>query len=142
MSVDIHQRGDGGLGMAGTGGTANSGFVPASTIYNVPASDFSFFVADRPYVVVGIRGVNDVIGTGGACTATIRKVPSGTALTSGTALHSSTFNLVGTAATNQTLTLSTTLSDLQIAAGDRIAFDLTGTATSAIGCITVHLAPA
>ena len=107
MSVDIHQRADGGLGMAGTGGTANSGFVPASTIYNVPAADFSFFVADRPYVVVGIRGVNDVIGTGGACTAVIRKVPSGTALTSGTALHSSSFNLVGTAATVQTLTLST-----------------------------------
>ena len=142
MSVDIHQRADGGLGMAGTGGTANSGFVPASTIYNVPAADFSFFVADRPYVVVGIRGVNDVIGTGGACTAVIRKVPSGTALASGTALHSSSFNLVGTAATVQTLTLSTTLSDLQIAAGDRISFDLTGTATSAIGCITVHLSPA
>jgi hypothetical protein len=142
MSVDIHQRADGGLGMAGTGGTANSGFVVASTIYNVPAADFSFFVADRPYVVVGIRGAVDVAGTGGACTAVIRKVPSGTALTSGTALHSSTYNLVGTAATNQILTLSTTASDLQIAAGDRIAFDLTGTATSAIGCITVHLAPA
>lgn len=142
MSVDITQRPDGGFGLAGVAGTANSGFVPATFTYNVPAADLTFFVADRPYVVIGIRGRVDVAGTGGACTAVIRKVPSGTALTSGTALHSGSFNLVGTANTNQTLTLSTTEGVLQIAAGDAIAFDLTGTATSATGAITVHLAPA
>lgn len=147
MSVDIRQEADGSLGMVGDQNstrnpTANAGFIAASINYNVPAADASFFVADRAYVVKGIRGVNDVIGTGGACTAVIRKVPSGTALTSGTALHSGSYNLVGTAATNQTLTLSTTASDLLLAAGDRMAVDYTGTATSAIGAITVTLAPA
>jgi len=147
MSVDIRQGVDGGLEMVGDQNstrnpTANTGFIAASINYNVPAADASFFVADRAYVVKGIRGVNDVIGTGGACTAVVRKVPTGTALASGTALHSSTYNLVGTAATNQILTLSTTASDLLLAAGDRLAVDYTGTATSAVGCITVTLAPA
>lgn len=147
MSIDIRQGADSSLEMVGDqdstrNPTANTGFIDASFIYNVPAADASFFIADRAYTVKGIRGVNDVIGTGGACTAVIRKVPSGTALASGTALHSGSFNLVGTAATNQILTLSTTAGVLLLAAGDRLAFDLTGTATSAIGCISVALAPA
>lgn len=145
MSVDIRQTA--GLEMVGDqdstrNPTATGGFITASINYNVPAADATFFVADRAYVVKGIRGVPDVAGTGGACTATIRKVPSGTALTSGTALHSGTYNLVGTVATTQTLTLSTTARDLLLAAGDRISADYTGTATSAIGAITVTLSPA
>lgn len=147
MSTDIRQGGDGSLELMGDqdstrNPTANTGWIDASFIYNVPAADASFFVADRAYVVKGIRGVNDVIGTGGACTAVIRKVPSGTALSSGPALHSGSYNLVGVAATNQILTLSTTVSDRLLAAGDRLAFDVTGTATSAIGCVSVSLAPA
>lgn len=143
MSVDLWQRPDGGLGVVGTDGTATSGFVAVSGVYNASSVDFSFFVADRSYRVVGIRGVPDVAGTdGGAVTAVVRKVPSGTALTSGTALHSSTYNLKGTAATTQTLTVSTTASDLAVAAGDRIAIDFTGVLTSATGVITVSLAPA
>lgn len=122
--------------------TATAGWMGASIRYNVPTVDDSFFVADRAYVVKGIRGVNDVIGTGGACTAVLRKVPSGTAITAGTALHSGTYNLVGTAATTQVLTLSTTASDLLLATGDRLAVDYTGTATSATGIITVNLSPA
>lgn len=147
MSVDIRQGADGSLEMVGDQNitrnpTAGVGWETATIFYNVPAADASFFVADRAYVVKGIRGVNDVIGTGGACTAVIRKVPTGTALTSGRALHSGSYNLVGTAATNQILTLSATASDLLLAAGDRLAIDYTGTATSAIGCVTVTLAPA
>lgn len=138
---NIKQVADGSLGIEGSQ-AGDGGFIPVSTSYNVPAADFPFFVADRPYVVKAIRGRVEVAGTGGACTAVIRKVPSGTALASGTALHSSSYNLVGTAATNQTLTLSTTASDLALAAGDSLAFDLTGTATSAIGAITVTLNPA
>jgi len=148
MSVDIRQGADGSLEMVGDqdstrNPTANAGWITASINYNVPAADASFFVADRAYVVKGIRGVTDVAGTGGACTAQIRKVPSGTALTSGTVLHSGTFNLVGTVTTNQILTLANTvLAEPLLAAGDRLAIDYTGTATSAIGCVTVTLAPA
>lgn len=145
MSVDIRQNGDSSLGLVGVSGLTNpsgDGFVPVTLNYFASTPDCTFFVADRKYVVKAIRGRVDVAGTGGACTAVIRKVASGTALTSGTALHSSSFNLVGTAATNQTLTLSTTTSDLLLDAGDAIVYDLTGTATSAVGAITVHLAPA
>jgi len=147
MSVDIRQGADGGLEMVGDQNstrnpTATTGWLTASVFYNVPAASASFFVADRAYVVKGIRGVTDVAGTGGACTAVIRKVPTGTALASGTALNTVAYNLVGTAATNQILTLSTVASDLLLAAGDRLAINYSGVATSAIGAVTVALCPA
>lgn len=137
----IRQNADSSLGIEGTAG-GEGGFIPVVLNYVATTVDCTMFTADRPYVVKAIRGRVDVAGTGGACTATIRKVPSGTALTSGTALHTGTFNLVGTAATQQALTLSTTASDLLLAAGDSICYDLTGTATSAVGSISVALCPA
>jgi len=137
----IRQNADSSLGIEGTA-SGEGGFIPVTLSYIATTVDCTLFTADRPYVVKAIRGRVDVAGTGGACTATIRKVPSGTALTSGTALHTGSFNLVGTAATQQALTLSTTASDLLLAAGDSICYDLTGTATSAVGAISVTLNPA
>lgn len=132
---------DSSMGMEGAGG-GDGGFVPVTMTYTATITDCTIFTADRSYVVKAIRGRVDVAGTGGACTAQIRKVPTGTALTSGTVLHTGTFNLVGTAAAQQALTLSTTPSDLLMAAGDSICFDLTGTPTSAVGAISVTLNPA
>lgn len=140
MSVDLKQNADGSFGLVGVD-AGEGNFLGASLAYTASTADTSFFIADRALVVKAIRGRVDVAGTGGACTAVIRKVPSGTAGTSGTALHSGSYNLVGTANTNQTLTLSTTTNDLRLAAGDALFFDLTGTPTSAVGAVTVHLAP-
>lgn len=137
----IRQNADGSLGIEGTA-AGEGGFLPLTLNYTATIVDCTMFTADRPYVVKAIRGRVDVAGTGGACTATIRKVASGTAITSGTALHTGTYNLVGTVNTQQALTLSTTASDLLLAAGDSICFDMTGTATSAVGAISVHLSPA
>jgi hypothetical protein len=137
----IKQNADSSLGIEGAAG-GDGGFLPVTLNYIATTVDCTFFTADRPYVVKAIRGRVDVAGTGGACTATIRKVPSGTALTSGTALHTGSFNLVGTAAAQQALTLSATASDLLLAAGDSLCYDLTGTATSAVGNLSVHLNPA
>lgn len=137
----IRQNADSSLGIEGTAG-GDGGFIPVTLPYTATIVDCTLFTADRPYVVKAIRGRVDVAGTGGACTAVIRKVASGTAITSGTALHSSSFNLVGTVNTQQALTLSTTASDLLLAAGDSICFDLTGTATSAVGSMSVTLNPA
>jgi len=137
----IKQLGDSSLGIEGSAG-GDGGFVPVVLIYTASTVDCTLFTADRPYVVKAVRGRVDVAGTGGACTAVMRKVPSGTAITSGTALHTGSFNLVGTANAQQALTLSTTPSDLLLAAGDSICFDLTGTATSAVGNITITLNPA
>ena len=121
----------------------DAGFVFVNIEYNASSVDKTSFVANRAYRVKGIRGRVEAAGTdGSAVTATIKKCASGTAIASGTALHSSTFNLKGTAATNQTLTLSTTDTDLDIAAGTAIGIDFTGTLTSATGVVTVFLAPA
>jgi hypothetical protein len=93
--------------------------------------------------VKAITGSPTVAGSdGGAVTAAIKKASSTTAIASGTALHSGTFNLKGTADTVQNLTLSTTEAVDIISAGDRIGVDFTGTLTDAVGCITVLLAPA
>lgn len=122
--------------------TWDGGLVAVSTEYLAASVDKVFFVAPRNYRVIGITGRVTVAGTdAGAVTAAVNKVASGTAITSGTALHTGTFNLKGTANTNQALTLSTTSSDLDIASGNALAIDFTGTLTSATGVFTVYLAP-
>lgn len=79
--------------------------------------------------------------TGSAATVTVFKAPSGTACGSGTALHSGTFNANGTAATNQTLTVTTS----SLSAGDRICITTTGTTAwtggTGAGGISVFVRP-
>lgn len=139
---NIVQNSDGSMGLAGVDG-GTGGFVPVNIEYNASSVDKTSFVATRAYRVLGIAGAPTVAGTdAGAVTAAIKKASGTTAIASGTALHSSTFNMKGTINTVQTLTLSTTASDLEIAAGDRIGVDFTGVLTAATGTITVMLAPA
>jgi hypothetical protein len=102
----------------------------------------TIYTAFRPMRVKAIQGRVRVQGSGGACTLAFFKVPSGTAVGSGVALHSGSYNVVGTVDTNQTLTLSATVSDVTLAAGDSIGYVLTGTPTSAVGSVTVALVPA
>ena len=138
----LRQNADGSMGVQGKD-VDNGGFVNVNIEYNASSVDKVSFVATRSYVVHGITGRPTVAGTdGSAVTAVIKKAASATAITSGTALHSSTYNLKGTADTIQALTLSTTASDLEIPAGTAIGVDFTGTLTSATGVITVTLAPA
>ncbi len=87
----------------------------------------------------------EVAGTdGGAVTAAFKKCKSGTSIAGGVALHSGTANLKGTAATNQTLTLSTANggADCIVAPGDSIAIDVTGTLTSVVALASIDLVPA
>lgn len=90
--------------------------------------------------------VNAIIGavetaTGGAATVKVYKAPSGTACSAGTVLHSGSFDANGTAATNQTLTVTTP----SVSAGDRLCLQTTGTTSwtggTGIGTITVFLSP-
>lgn len=101
----------------------------------------TIYTAPRPMRVSSINGRVRVQGSGGACTISFFKVPSGTAVGSGTLLHSGSFNLVGTVDTNQPLTLSATLTDILLATGDSIGYVLTGSATSAVGVAQVNLTP-
>lgn len=140
MTVNIIQDGVA-LGLRGNDGDAGE-FVFATFPYNASSVDAVFFTATRQVRVEDIRGFVTVAGTdAGAVTATIRKVPSGTAIASGTALHSGTYNLKGTAVTQQALTVSTTATDLLLSAGDSLAVDFTGVLTSATGAITVGMTP-
>lgn len=119
----------------------NGGLMNASFNYTASMVTQTFFVATRAVRVKAIIGRTRVVGSGGACTLAFFKAPSGTAVGSGVALHTGSFNVVGTADTNQTLTLSTTVSDVTLAAGDSIGYVLTGTPTSAVGSVTVMVNP-
>lgn len=141
MGVNLQQQDDGSLSLVGTDETSRGVFAVSSE-YIATSVDKTFFVADRSYVVKNVSGRVTVAGTdASAVSAVVNKVPNGTAITSGTNLTSDTMDLKGTANTKQDLTLSTTASDLVLAAGDALAIDFTGTLTAATGVITVSLAP-
>jgi len=137
--VNISQGADGGIGLVGKdGGTGQ--FMHDAVNYNVPVASVAQCIMTKGLAMVidSIIGRPFVAGTGGAATFTIYKAPSGTSPASGTALHSGTFNMVGTINTDQVLTLTTTT----VAAGESIWAVPTGTATSAIGSISVNCRPA
>lgn len=137
--VNIAQGGDGGMGLPGKDGGTGP-FMHDAINYNVPVATVAQCIMNtgRAMVIDSIVGRTFVAGTGGAATFQIWKAPSGTAPISGTVLHSGTFNMVGTIHTDQVLTLTTT----QVAAGEAIWAVPTGTATSAVGSISVNCRPA
>jgi hypothetical protein len=122
----------------------------ASKLHNVPVSigwpaalnpnNTVLAVINQASTISGIIGAVET-ATGGTSTVSVYKAPSGTACSGGTVLHSGSFNANGTAATNQTLTVTTA----SLAVGDRLCLQTTGTTTwtggSGIGTITVFLAP-
>jgi hypothetical protein len=86
--------------------------------------------------IVAIRGTPEV-ALGSAGTITVVKAANGIPLSSGTPLHSGTFNANGTPATDQNLTVTVP----SLVAGDRIGLVSTGgtawASGSAQGLITV-----
>lgn len=122
--------------------SSSSGLTVASFSWDPNVADATFFVANRDWRVVAITARVEVAGTdGGAVTGTIKKAASGTDIASGTALHTGSIDLKGTVDTNQSLTISTTLTTLDIPSGTAIGFDLTGTPTTARGVVSVFLLP-
>lgn len=108
-----------------------------SYVYNAPA-DTIFWIAPRACRVKSITVRPRVVGSdASAVTLAVKKAASGTAPASGTALHSSTADLKGTADTDQALTLTATLADLNLAAGTALCADVTGTTTAATGVVAV-----
>lgn len=147
MAVNMKQNADASMGLEGTDG-GDGGFITHvfnwSAITNTSGAflTVSGAVFSRRMVVKSITYVNDTAATN-AVTAALWKAPSGTALASGVALHTGTVALNGTAATNNSLTLSTVAGALDVAAGSRIGFVISGTPGAAgVGTITVTLAPA
>jgi hypothetical protein len=140
--ANIVQSADGALDIEGFD-RIKAGFVAVTSEWLASSVDKTVFTASRRFIVKSITARVEVAGTdAGAVTCVVRSAASGTAITSGTALHSGSINLKGTAATVQDLTLSTTASELVINDGTSIALDFTGTLTSATGAVTILLAPA
>jgi hypothetical protein len=92
-------------------------YAPGINPNNLPIANIN-----QPRTIVGIR-CNPEVAAGGSATITFVKAASGTALSAGTALHSGSCNANGTAATDQTLTVTVTT----LAAGDRLGITTTGT---------------
>lgn len=102
--------------------------------------DGPIFTANRAFKVKNIIVRVAQIGSdAGAVTLVIKKAPSGTAPSAGTALHTGSVDLKAGANNNQTLTLSATPADLLLAAGDSICFDLTGVLTAAFGNVSIEI---
>jgi hypothetical protein len=79
--------------------------------------------------------------TAGSLTVTVNKVPSGTAVGSGTALHGTGINLKGTANTNASPTLGD-ISALTLADGDSLGADVSAAGTEIADVnITVLMEP-
>ena len=147
MAINLKQNADMSAGLQGSDGD-DGAFVVVTLNWSAITNTTGAFltvsgpVMKRRMIVKDITHVVDTTATN-AVTATLRKAPSGTALGSGTALHSGTANLQATAATPVALTLSTTASDLDVAAGSRIGFVISGAPGAAgVGAFTVTLAPA
>lgn len=126
--------------LGGANATQESKFIQLNYIATLATQ--KIFVAPIPLRVTAIQGATRVAGSGGACTMAFYKAADGIAVGSGTLLHSGSFNLVGTADTNQALTLVTNVESLILSPGDSLGYVLTGTATSAIGTVTITVEPA
>lgn len=99
----------------------------------------TFFVADRPFVVIGFSENHRTAGTdGGAVTIQLEKLTSGTAEDSGTNLLATALSLKATVNTPQHGVLTNTKTDLILRRGDRLAIADAGALTT-VAHVTITL---
>lgn len=121
--------------------STDSQYIDDLNFITVPVTattvDSNIFTAPYALKVTSITYAPTVAGTNGsAVTLEVEKCTGTTAPASGTAIHSGTANLKGTINTVQTLTLVTSGAEV-LAAGDRLALDVTGTLTDVAGVVTI-----
>ncbi len=100
--------------------------------------DNSVFIADDNWQVTKLSAVPTVAGSTNAA-VTVKKCVTTTAPASGTALHATAFDLTATTNTVQNATLVATTATLQLAAGNRLALDFSGTLTNLVGNVSIFL---
>ena len=101
------------------------------------------FIANRAYEVVSIEEVHSVVG-GASAAVKARKVlnvsaPGASAGANVVEFATAAFDLTAAVNTVQTATLSATASDYQLADGDKIGLDFSGTLTGLVGVLTITL---
>ncbi len=117
--------------------------VPAVYTFETNAGivDQVFYIANQRMLVTSITEIHRVLGSS-TVTAVISKCTSGQTIAQGTTLMVGSFDLHATAETLQTATLATNPGTLTLQAGDRLAFDITGTTTALAGVeVTVMMQP-
>lgn len=141
MGVNLINPDDGSLGLQGVDMDAGA-FIFRDAQYTATSVSQTIFVAPRSLIVTGISLRPDTAGTdAGAVTVQVRRVPSGTAIASGTALLTTALNLKGAANTNQTGALSTVAGARIVSAGQAIALEFAGVLTAATGSVTIAFRP-
>lgn len=96
----------------------------------------NFFVADRPMRLIVARFQHRVLGTdAGAVTVTLEKLTGTTALDSGVNMLSTTHNLKATINTPVAIGPSTTVADVRLDSGDRVALLDSGVLTAVAGLV-------
>lgn len=126
------------FGSAGKPLEAGNSFCVSHVYGAATPADGPLFTAPRACRLLGVKV--RILGTAASATGMLEKAPSGTAAASGTDLLAATFAFDATTNTVLTPGLTTTAADLNLAAGDSIVLDVTGTLTWATGCITLELA--
>ena len=101
------------------------------------------FIADRAYQVTAVREVHSVVG-GASAAVRPRKItdtsaPGAAAGATVKELTTAAIDLTATINTVVSPALSATVADLQLAAGDRIALNFSGTLTGLVGLIEIVL---
>ncbi len=101
------------------------------------------FIADRAYQVTAVREVHSVAG-GASAAVRPRKItdtsaPGAAAGATVKELTTAAIDLTATINTVVSPALSATVADLQLAAGDRIALNFSGTLTGLVGLIEIVL---
>ena len=116
-------------------------------IINIPITassvDTWVFTADAAYTLVSVNENHSVVGSTSAAVA-IRKVtanavaPGASAGATCIELLNASIDLTATANTTQTATLSSTAGAVNIASGNKIGLDFSGTLTGLVGVITLE----
>lgn len=117
------------------GGSGNV-VVPVDVPNAAAAIDQNAFIADRAYQLTAVRGVFSVTN-GAAFTVDVKKCTGTQAPASGVTMLTSTQDWNTTANTVISSTITATSANAVLAAGDRIALDFTGSATSIAGGVVL-----
>lgn len=121
------------------------GSIPEDMLVSVPLAaasvDSNVFIATGPCEVVGVSEVHAVAGSDvGAVTLDVVKCDGTEAPSAGVTVLSSTIDLKGTADTVVNRTLTATVANRKLVAGERLAINVTGTLTAlAGGVVTIRL---
>lgn len=129
-----------------TGNMDLTGTLTGETVFithpvDASSVDTQLFISTGAWQVVSVEEAHTVAGNdGGAVTIMVNKCTGTQAPSAGNATLTGTLDLKGAANTVQAGTLTATTADLQLADGDRLCADFTGTLTTlAGGVVTIGL---